>query len=341
MPARVYRQISGRAWTDGYRFEYARVLHELTVPREAIGQRLDIWLASALPGCTRSLVQRLIKEGLCTINPGAPRAGRPLTGGEQVTLEVPEVEPMEAVPEDLPLSVLYEDEHLVVIDKAAGMVVHPAIGHLRGTLVNAVLGRWPDAREPGGEAWRPGVVHRLDAETSGVIVIARTPQTLAFLQAAWAERRVSKRYLALAAGNPRADYLACDGAIGRHPKDFRRRAVRLPGEGDAKEARTTFLVLHRASGWTALECRPVSGRTHQIRVHLAHLGHAVLADPLYGRSRTWPLHVEEGQSALRRHALHAWTLTIPHPDGGERTFTAPIPADLAALLPAGIAPKAG
>ena len=165
---------------------------------------------------------------------------------------------MEAVPESIPLSVLHEDEHLVVIDKPAGMVVHPAIGHLRGTLVNAVLGRWPDAREPGGEPWRPGVVHRLDAETSGVICLARTAATLAFLQAAWAERRVSKRYLALAAGHPRADWLACDGAIGRHPKDFRRRAVRPLGEGDAKEARTTFVVLHRAAGWTALECRPVT-----------------------------------------------------------------------------------
>lgn len=320
--------------------EDAGVLHELTVPRDAAGQRLDLWLSATLPGCTRSLVQRLIKDGLCTVHPGAARAGRALNGGELVSLEVPEAEPMEAVPEAIPLSVLHEDEHIVVIDKPAGMVVHPAIGHLRGTLVNAVLGRWPDARD-GGEPWRPGVVHRLDAETSGVIVVARTAQALAFLQAAWAERRVQKRYLALAAGSPRADWMACDGWIGRHPKDFRRRAVRLPGEGDAKEARTTFVVLHRGSGWSALECRPVTGRTHQIRVHLAHLGHAVLADPLYGRSRTWPLHVEDGQPALRRHALHAWTLRIPHPSGGEMSFTAPLPADLARLLPPGIAPHGG
>ncbi len=315
------------------------MLHELIVPREAAGQRLDVWLASALTGCTRSLVQRLIKEGLCTVNPGAARAGRPLTGGEQVTLEVPEAESMDAVPENIPLSVLHEDEHLVIIDKPAGMVVHPAIGHTRGTLVNAVLGRWPDVREPGGEAWRPGIVHRLDAETSGVICVARTASALAFLQAAWAERRVSKRYLALCAGSPRADWMACDGAIGRHPKDFRRRAVRPLGEADAKEARTTFVVLHRGAGWSALECRPVSGRTHQIRVHLAHLGHAVLADPLYGRSRTWPMDAADDAPALRRHALHAWMLTIPHPDGGERTFEAPIPADLAAMLPDGIKPK--
>jgi len=317
----------------------AAVLHELTVPREAAGQRLDLWLASALPGCTRSLVQRLIKQDLCTVHPGTARAGRTLTGGELVSLEVPEAEPMEAVPEDIPVNVLHEDAQIIIIDKPAGMVVHPAIGHLRGTLVNAVLGRWPDAREPGGEAWRPGVVHRLDAETSGVICLARTAQALAFLQTAWAERRVTKRYLALCAGNPRADFLACDGAIGRHAKDFRKRAVRPLGEGDSKEARSTFVVLHRANGYSAVECRPVTGRTHQIRVHLAHLGHAVLADPLYGRSRTWPLHLEDGQPGLRRHALHAWRLTIPHPDGGERTFMAPIPEDLAALVPAGLQPK--
>jgi 23S rRNA pseudouridine1911/1915/1917 synthase len=322
------------AWTRRRPQDDARVIHELTVPRDSAGQRLDIWLASALPGCTRSMVQRLIKEGLCTVHPGAARPGRPLTGGEQVSLEVPDAEPMEAVPEDIPLSLLHEDEHLVVIDKPAGMVVHPAIGHLRGTLVNAVLGRWPDARDPGGEAWRPGIVHRLDAETSGVIVVARTAAALAFLQTAWAERRVQKRYLALAAGSPRADYLSCDSPIGRHPKDFRRRAVRPLGEGDAKEARTTFVVRHRGSGWSAIECRPVTGRTHQIRVHLAHLGHAVLADPLYGRSRTWPLHADEGQPALRRHALHAWTLKIPHPAGGEMSFEAPIPADMAQLLAA-------
>lgn len=316
------------------------MIHELTVPRSAAGQRLDLWLAGNLDGCTRSLVQRLIKEGLCTVNPGLARAGRPLTGGEQVTLEVPEVAPMEAVPEDIPLTVLHEDAHLIAIDKPAGMVVHPAVGHTRGTLVNAVLGRWKDHRDAMGDVWRPGVVHRLDAETSGVIVIARTPAALAFLQAAWAERRVEKRYLALAAGSPRADWFACDEWIGRHLRDFRRRAVRIQGQGDAKEARTSFVVLHRGTGWSAIECRPVTGRTHQIRVHLAHLGHPVLADPLYGRSRTWPLHATDDQPALRRHALHAWTLKIPHPDGHELTVRAPIPADLAALLPAGLEPHA-
>jgi 23S rRNA pseudouridine1911/1915/1917 synthase len=315
------------------------VLHELTVPREAAGMRLDIWLAQSLEGCSRSLVARLIKDGRCAITPGAARAGRALVGGELVTLEVPEVEPMEAVPEDIPLTVLHEDEHLIAIDKPAGMVVHPAIGHLRGTLVNAVLGRWRDHREAGGEIWRPGVVHRLDADTSGVIVIARTAAALAFLQAAWAERQVRKRYLALVAGMPRADWFACDAWLGRHPRDFRKRAVRKPGEGDAKEARTSFLVLQRGDGWSAVEARPATGRTHQIRVHLAHLGHAVLADPTYGRGRTWPLGAEGDAVRLGRHALHAWTLDLPHPAGGELHLAAPLPADLAGMLPTGVTPR--
>lgn len=312
------------------------MLHELTVPRSAAGRRLDQWLAEAL-GCTRSLVQRLLDDGRCRVHPGRARAGRALVGGELVSIEVPEVEPLAVEPEDIPLAVLHEDEHLIVVDKPAGMVVHPAVGHTRGTLVNALLARWPDARA-GGEAWRPGIVHRLDAETSGAICVARTPAALAVLQAAFAERRVRKCYLALCAGRPRADVLACDAAIGRDPRDFRKRAVRPLGQGDAKEASTLFLVRARGDGYSVLEARPRTGRTHQIRVHLAHLGHPVLADPLYGRSRTWPPGLPEGAPGLRRHALHAWRLTLPHPAGGELTCTAPIPPDLAPLVPPGLEP---
>jgi 23S rRNA pseudouridine1911/1915/1917 synthase len=316
------------------------VLHELTVPADAAGQRLDVWLAATLEGCTRSLIQRLMQDGRCTVHPGVARAGRIVQGGELVTLEVPEVEPMEAVPEAIPLTILHEDEHLIAVDKPAGMVVHPAIGHLRGTLVNAILGRHGDHREAGGEVWRPGVVHRLDAETSGVIVVARTPAALAFLQQAWAERQVQKRYLALVAGMPRADWFACDGWIGRHARDIRKRAVREPGQGDSKEARTSVRVRQRCDGYSIIEARPLTGRTHQIRVHLAHAGHPVLADPLYGRSRTWPVHAEGAAVRLARHALHAWTLDLPHPAGGRLSLTAPIPADLGGLLPAVLAPLA-
>jgi 23S rRNA pseudouridine1911/1915/1917 synthase len=316
------------------------VLHELTVPKEAAGERLDVWLESRLEGCTRSLIARLIKEGNCAISPGQAKPGYFLRGGEQVSLEMPEIEPMEAVPEDIPLTVLHEDEHLVAIDKPAGMVVHPAVGNLRGTLVNALLGRYGHHPSPGGEAWRPGIAHRLDAETSGVIVVARTPQALVFLQAAFKERQVGKRYLALAAGKPRADFLENAKWLARNQRDFRKRAAVAPETEGAKESYTSFLVLERHEGYAALEARPRTGRTHQIRVHLADLGHPVLADAVYGRADHWPLNAKpDDQTALRRHALHAWTLDLPHPAGGRLQLKAPIPADLARWVSPTIAPK--
>ncbi len=312
------------------------MLHELVVPDTAAGQRLDVWLTAMVEGCTRSLISRLIADGRCAVlAPGgrelAAKAGLALRGGETVALEVPEAEPMSAEPEDIPLRVLHEDAHLIAIDKPPGMVVHPAIGHARGTLVNAVLGRWRDQRDAGGEAWRPGVVHRLDADTSGVIVIARTAAALAALQTAFRERAVRKRYLALLAGSPAGDLLRCQGHIGRHPRDVRRRAVLPAGSGDAREAETIILIGERRAGYCVAECRPRTGRTHQIRVHAAHAGHPVLADPLYGRSATWPLSPGADGPVLRRHALHAWELELPHPAGGRLTLRAPIPDDLRAF----------
>ena len=322
------------------------MLTEVTVPATARGARLDVWLTDALDGCTRSLVNRLIKQGLCSLASAAGKelsvkSGYRLDGGEQVALEIPEDEPMEARPEDIPLSILHEDAHLIAIDKPAGMVVHPAIGHLRGTLVNALLGRYGTHLANSTEGWRPGIVHRLDAETSGVIVVARDDATLRALQEEFKARTVKKRYLALAAGNPKADFFEHDGAIGRHPKDFRKRAVRPLGEGDAKEAYTAFLVHARKPGYAIVEARPRSGRTHQIRVHLAALGHPILADATYGRARTWPITppIESTVPCLRRHALHAWTLDLPRGDGKTLSLSAPIPADLAPWVPADLAPK--
>jgi len=330
------------------------MLHERIVPASAAGQRLDLFLEGELDGCTRSLIARLIKDGRCAIHPGSARAGYFLRGGEQVAIEVPEVVPMEAAAEDIPLTIIHEDEHLIVIDKPAGMVVHPAIGHPRGTLVNALLGRYglllppssaeddgdgdgegdgPAAAAPAaGQAWRPGVVHRLDQDTSGLILVARTTAALTFLQDAFKARQVHKRYLALVAGNPRADFMEHSGWLGRHPKDFRKRAVFPAHSAGAKEAYTSFVVLARYDGYAALEARPRSGRTHQIRVHLAALGHAVLGDATYGRSPQWPLHAPADAPALRRQGLHAWTLDIPHPAGGRRQYQAPVPADMARLI---------
>lgn len=318
------------------------MLHQLTVPREAAGQRLDVWLESVLDGCTRSLISRLIKDGRCVVEPGSSKAGYFLKGGERVALEVAEIEPMEAVAEDIPLTVLHEDRHLIAVDKPPGMVVHPAIGHTRGTLVNAILGRYGSTlplADGTTEVWRPGIVHRLDQDTSGVILVARTTAALTFLQDAFKARTVNKRYLALVAGKPRADFMEHAGWLGRHPKDFRKRAVLPDGSDGAKEAYTSVVVLERRSGYSVVEARPKTGRTHQIRVHLAALGHAVLADPTYGRASTWPLVPVDGQPAIRRHALHAWTLDVPHPDGGRLRLQAPVPADLAPWVTAGLSPR--
>jgi 23S rRNA pseudouridine1911/1915/1917 synthase len=311
---------------------------DLVVPKEARGQRLDVWLATAVEGTTRSQIQKLFAEKLVACTGGASRAGYALQGGESVSLEVPEAEPADAAPEDIPLSVLYEDDDMVAIDKPAGMVVHPSIGHLRGTLVNALLGRY-GTHLPSGEGFRPGIVHRLDADTSGVIVVARHEAALRALQAQFQERTVQKRYLALVAGTPRADLLRCDAWLGRSATDFRKRAVRKPGEADAKEADTSFLVHVRKTGYSVVEARPRTGRTHQIRVHAAHLGHAILADALYGRSATWPLVPKPGDTVLSRQGLHAWTLDLTSPAGKPLHLVAPPPADLLPFLPAGLKPK--
>lgn len=311
------------------------MLHHLVVPASAAATRLDVWLETQLDGCTRSLVTRLIKEGNCALMQGSQtlssKAGYFLKGGEQVAIEVPELEPMEAEPEDIPLTVLHEDEHLVVIDKPAHMVVHPAVGHRRGTLVNALLGRY--GQSLGGEPWRPGLVHRLDEDTSGVIAVARTAASLAFLQTAFRERQVGKRYLALVHGEPRADWLEHGGWIGRHPKDIRKRAIFPADSEGAKEAYTSVMVRQRCVGYAVVEARPRTGRTHQVRVHLAALGHAVLADRVYSRSDRWPLGAPDADpTALRRQGLHAWALDLPHPAGGRLQISAPPPPDLARWL---------
>lgn len=308
------------------------MLHELLVADEDAGMRLDVWLESRLAGLSRSLVARCIKDGCCRVEPGKAKPGYRLRGGERVSIVVPELEPLTVEPEEIPLTVLYEDEGLVIVDKAPGMVVHPAIGHPRGTLVNALLGRYGDHLD--GEVWRPGLIHRLDADTSGVIAVAKNARSLAHYQAAFKQRRVDKRYLALLHGAPAADLLRCEAALGRHPKDFRKRAVLASEANGAKAALTTFVVRQRHADHCVVEARPRTGRTHQIRVHAAHLRHPILADRVYGRSDRWPLTSSGEAPVLRRQALHAWRLRLPRPDGGTVLVEAPVPADLAPWIEA-------
>jgi 23S rRNA pseudouridine1911/1915/1917 synthase len=237
-----------------------------------------------------------------------------------VALEIPPPAPAEPQAQDLPLRVLHEDADLLVLDKAAGMVVHPAAGHADGTLVNALLHRVKDLRGVGGQL-RPGIVHRLDRDTSGCLVVAKHEQALRALQQAFAGRDVHKRYLAIVHGVPRAAQATIDTPYGRHPTQRKKFTGKLKA---GKRAVTAYQVRERFPAAALLEVALHTGRTHQIRVHLAEAGHPLLGDALYGRRRT---------EAIGRQALHAWKLDFPHPRTGARmAFEAPPPPDFAAAL---------
>ncbi len=317
------------------------------------GQRLDRFLAARLPEVSRSRVQSLIAEGRVRVN-GAPvtRPSRKVVAGEEVTLELPAPKPLELEAEDIPLDIVHEDEHLIVLNKPAGLVVHPAAGHSTGTLVNALLHH---VKQTGGRlsgiggVERPGIVHRLDKDTSGLLVIARTEKTHRSLSEQFAahgrDGRLHRAYLALAWGAPRLPTGTIDAPIARHPKDRTRMAVRHHDE-TAREAITHYEVLeafpaaaHRPVA-SLLRCRLETGRTHQIRVHLSHIGHPVMGDPLYARTHAASAGClsEEARAllqALNRQALHAAELGFVHPVTGERMhFSAPPPADFRRLLAA-------
>ena len=308
----------------------------LEAPPEA--GRLDAWLASCLP-VSRSRLATLIRAGEIEVDGRATRPRHKLLGGEVVRVRLPPPPPSEVVPQDLPLRVLHEDEALLVVDKAAGMVVHPGRGHPDGTLVNAILHRLGSERP--GDPQRPGIVHRLDRGTSGVLVVARTEQAHAHLSAQLAAHTVTRRYAALVWGRmPQAEGTV-DAPLGRHPKDRVRFAVQPRG----KHAITHWRVLGESAlrregrgggGVVSLvECRLETGRTHQIRVHLSHLQRPILGDPLYGGRRRLPGALAEAMAEVDHQLLHAWCLGFDHPTRGERVdFTTPVPEDYARVLDA-------
>ena len=298
------------------------------VPDAASGRRFDAVLAELFPEFSRSRLAEWIKSGDALLDGNTVRPRDPVRGGETVTLAVMLETQTDAEPEDIPLAVLHEDADVFVLDKPAGLVVHPGAGNHSGTLVNALLFRDPSlAALP-----RAGIVHRLDKDTSGVMVVARTLQAHAALVAQLSARAVHRQYLAIVVGALVSGGTA-NAAIDRHPRDRLRMAVR----DDGRDAITHYRLRERFRAHTALECRLETGRTHQIRVHMAHLKHPIVGDPVYGGSLKLPKgaapELIEALRGFKRQALHAETLEFKHPLSGEPVrCTAPVPDDMQQLM---------
>lgn len=294
--------------------------------------RLDRALSDRFPGHSRSALARLIEEGHVTID-GRPakKPSQQVEPDQRIEVDFPPPAPATIEAQDLPLHILYEDEDLVVIDKPAGLVVHPAAGHRDQTLVNALLFTVKDLSGIGGEL-RPGIVHRLDKDTSGVMVIAKNDAAHRKLTAAWSTDAVRKEYLALVYGTPSPDRGTIDAPIARDPRDRKRMAV-VPG---GRRAITDYEVVERLRAVSLVRCTLRTGRTHQIRVHLKSIGHPIVGDPVYSGPQWRGIPDKKLQRAFAsftRQALHAARITLPHPRTGESiTFVAPLAADFAELL---------
>lgn len=298
----------------------------LTVSADAGRTRLDRFLAAELPKLSRSRLQQLIRDGFVRLNGEAARPRDIVRTSDVIHVVEPPPQKTETQPEDIALDILFEDTDLIVLDKPAGLVVHPGAGHRQHTLVNALLHHCPTLSGIGGEE-RPGIVHRLDKDTSGCMVVAKNDQAHRALSAQFAERTVQKIYLALVAGKMRRTSGTIENKIARHPVHRQRMSVRSSG---GREARTDYRVMRASEQGSLIECTLHSGRTHQIRVHLHHLGHPVIGDKLYGR-----------KSHCGRQMLHAWKLEFRHPRTGDSMFfEAPVPDDFNQTLEQiGLGPK--
>jgi 23S rRNA pseudouridine1911/1915/1917 synthase len=293
-------------------------LHRITVEPEAQGIRLDVYLARCL-SFSRSRIQQLIEAGEVRIQGRAVRPSYRVRAGDEVEVRIPPPEPPALVPESLPVRILYEDEDLAVVDKPAGIAVHPGAGRLRGTLVNALLARLDRLSGVGGPL-RPGIVHRLDKGTSGLLVVAKNDAAHAALASQFARRTARRTYLALLRGEVPWEEKTVSAPIGRHP--VRRKEMAVVPTG--RPATTHFQVLERFHGYTLVACRLQTGRTHQVRVHAKHMGYPVAGDPVYG---------SRGELGLGRQFLHASELVLAHPRTGERlVFTSELPEELQEVL---------
>jgi len=294
---------------------------EWTADAESAKDRIDKYVKAQMGGDTsRSQIQLWIEDGNLTVNGSPVKANYKIAAGDLVVLRIPEAETTEIVPEDIPLEVYYEDSDVIVVNKKRGMVVHPAPGHASGTLVNALMYHCKDLSGINGEL-RPGIVHRIDKDTSGLLMAAKNDKAHASLAAQLKEHSVTRKYFALVHGNLAHDQGTVDAPIGRDPHD---RKMYTVIERNSKPAVTHFQVTERFGDYTLLELKLETGRTHQIRVHMKFIGHPLVGDPLYGRSKGIKM---DGQ------ALHAAVLGFVHPSSGEYLeFQAPLPQDMEDLL---------
>ena len=293
----------------------------LRASEESKNQRLDAFLASSLDGLTRSQATRLIESGEVAVNGRAVSKSYKLAGGEDIAVTLPEPEPVEAVPQDIPLDVVYEDADVIVVNKPSGMVVHPAPGHPDGTLVNALLYHCAGTLSGVGGALRPGIVHRIDRDTSGLIIAAKNDVAHQYLSAQLADHTLARTYECIVVGALREDRGTVDAPIARHPTDRKRMAVVAGG----REAVTHWEVIARYPGYTHVRCRLETGRTHQIRVHMAYIGHPILGDTVYGAKKEVP--------GLTGQCLHAVGLRFLHPRTHEVVeLSCPLPEEFTRML---------
>lgn len=313
---------------------------EFTVKARMAGKRIDAYLSSRFPDYSRSVMQKVIDAQAVLVN------GRPVKASYKVRLDdvirvwLPELADDAPAPEDIPLEVVYDDPAFTVVNKPAGMVVHPAKGHWTGTLVNALQFHYDTLSTVGGEH-RPGIVHRLDRDTTGLLIVAKDDQAHRRLAAQFERRTIQKEYLAIVSGVPERDSDYVEATVGPHPTNREKMAVRAPEDG-GKQAVTFYQVVDRFRGFALVRCKPQTGRTHQLRIHLTHIGHPIVADKAYsGRDRltlgdvAGPSASDAATPLIDRQALHAHTLRLTHPLTGEHLeFVAPLPGDMVRTLAA-------
>lgn len=289
---------------------------------EKAGVRIDRYLADVCPDFSRSYLQKLLKDQMVSVNGKVVKANYKTQAGDEVALQVPDMQPLDIKPEEIPLDILYEDEWLMVVNKPKDMVVHPSAGHMEGTLVNAVMAHCGEHLSGINGVLRPGIVHRIDKDTTGALLICKEDGAHRDLAEQLKEHSIKRRYRAVVQGNIKEDEGTVDAPVGRHPIDRKKMAI---NHKNGKKAVTHYKVLERFGNATYIECRLETGRTHQIRVHMASLGHPLLGDTVYGSSKN-PYH-------LQGQALHAMILGFRHPVTGEYLeFTAPLPEYFEKLL---------